>query len=112
MEENNSIQKDAIVVPRLDWLIGGSRIGSDYNVYTGSLGTDPLLGIFNRKIFNYRIRIEKNPETEEEKIKAFCWFGTKSFKNTGESEIEIKEFSLEEESRELIREWLFENFKK
>ena len=106
------MNRSDVVVPRLEWLIGGSRIGSDYNTYIGSLGTDPLKGCMNRKIFNYLIRIEKSENDESENSERLCayfWIGMSSFANTPGEEIVVKSFPLEEESREKIRLWLEEN---
>ena len=101
-----------IIVPLLNWLIGGSRIGSDYNRYFGSTGTDPFKGFIGQKVFNYSIWIEKvNGDSEEEKevIKACFWIGENSIKNTPEEDITEKTFEFSEESREDIKKWLSEN---
>ena len=95
-----------VIVPRLDWLIGGSRIGTGYNRYYGSLGTDPLKGCIGQRIFNYSIWIEKKEDCEEEVIKAACYYGTASFDNTPSDEITVSSFPAEESSLEEIRAWL------
>lgn len=103
-----------INVPRFDWLIGGSRIGSDYNRYYGSLGTDPLKGCIGQKIFNYSVWMEKREaegEEPKELILAGVYYGTKSFKNTNPDEIVIEEFPAEEESLEKVGLWLDEQAK-
>ncbi|MGN1419564.1 MAG: hypothetical protein ACI4W6_09565, partial [Acutalibacteraceae bacterium] len=108
-------------VPRLDWLIGGSRIGGTYNRYFGSLGTDPQKGCLCEKIFNYsiwieKIKIEKDNDDEEDEfqeiIKAAAYFGMNSFDNTAEEEIETKSFDFEEESLPLVKKWLEEQYAK
>ena len=58
-----------IFVPLLPWLIGGSRIGGIYNTYISSVGTDGSEGCFGKKIFNYRIWIEKIEEDEYLKLR-------------------------------------------
>ena len=106
-----------INVPRLDWLIGGSRIGGTYNTYYGSCGTDGEKGFLGRKIFNYMIRIEKiidenadedTPEDEKmiEVIKASVYSGYNSFDNTDPDSIETEVFDLEENSRPIIKAWI------
>lgn len=95
-----------INVPRLDWLIGGSRIGGSYNRYFGSCGTDGKTGFLCNKIFNYTVWIEK--EDEREYIKAAVYTGANSFKNTPQEDITAKVFECEEESREEIEKWLNE----
>lgn len=95
-----------INVPRLDWLIGGSRIGMSYNRYFGSCGTDPQKGCLSNKIFNYTVWIEKIDETEY--IKAAVYYGTNSYDNTAEEEIEETIFACDEESLPKIKKWLFE----
>ena len=97
-----------IFVPLLAWLIGGSRIGGGYNYYVASRGTDAMTGCVGKNIFNYRIWIEKNDEHEI--IKAAVYYGTKSFENQQEDELEVTVYELEEESRELIKEWLDEKY--
>ena len=94
-----------INVPRLDWLIGGSRIGGIYNRYFGSCGTDPQKGCLCGKIFNYTVWIEKIEENEY--IKAAVYPGTKSWQNTDEEEKITETFEFEEESLEEIKNWLF-----
>lgn len=96
-----------INVPRLDWLIGGSRIGGTYNTYYGSCGTDGETGFFGRKLFNYVIRLEKL-EDETEVIKASVYSGYKSFENTDPDGVETEVFELEEDSRALIKAWIEE----
>lgn len=108
-----------INVPRLDWLIGGSRIGGTYNSYYGSCGTDGEKGFFGRKLFNYVIRIEKikgepqddGTETEIEILKASVYPGYKSFENTDPDTVETEVFDLEEDSRALIKAWIEEKCK-
>lgn len=95
-----------INVPRLDWLIGGSRIGMSYNRYYGSCGTDGEQGFLSQKIFNYTVWIEKIEDTEY--IKAAVYYGHKALANTGEEDTEEKTFSFGEESLEEIKQWLFE----
>ncbi|MGN1194295.1 MAG: hypothetical protein ACI4SB_02325 [Acutalibacteraceae bacterium] len=99
-----------INVPRLDWLIGGSRIGGTYNTYYGSCGTDGEKGFFGRKLFNYVIRIERL-EDESEIIKASVYTGYKSFENTDPDSIQTEAFDLEEDSRAIIKAWISEKCK-
>ena len=96
-----------INVPRLDWLIVGSRIGGTYNTYYGSCGTDGETGFFGRKLFNYVIRLEKL-EDETEVMKASVYSGYKSFENTDPDGVETEVFELEEDSRALIKAWIEE----
>lgn len=96
--------KYSINVPRLDWLIGGSRIGSDYNRYYGSLGTDPSKGFIGQKIFNYSVRMEKREE--EEIIVACVYYGNDGYKATDKDQIAEKDFPAEEDSLPQIGEWL------
>lgn len=98
-------------VPRLDWLIGGSRIGGTYNTYYGSCGTDGEKGFFGRKLFNYVIRVEKLEEEETEVIKASVYPGYKSFENTDPESVQTEVFDFEENSRALIKAWIEEKCK-
>ena len=102
------MEDNEIFVPLLSWLIGGSRIGGGYNYYTGSRGTDPMSGCIGKDIFNYRIWIEKNDE--QELIKAAVYYGADSFESQNEDSIEINIYEMEEESRELIKDWLTEKY--
>lgn len=97
--------ENEVIVPRLDWLLGGSRIGGTYNKYFGSLGTDPEKGCFSNDLFNYAIFIEKT-EDGNEYIKAAVYRGTKSFSCRSEDEYEIEMFEASEESLPLIKEWI------
>ena len=93
-----------IFIPILPWLIGGARIGGTYNYYTGSIGTDASLGCMNQKIFNYRIWIHK--EDEHELLKVAAYYGLNSFECQNEADIEIITLEVEEESRDMAREYL------
>ena len=94
-----------IFVPLMSWLIGGSRIGGSYNTYTGSVGTDPLKGAFGQRIFNYRIRIEKNEE-DAEYINTAVYYGMNSYENQNEDEIKKNLFQLTEEGMESLKSYL------
>ena len=96
-----------IVVPLLTWLIGGSRIGGSYNIYTASLGTDPLRGAIGQPIFNYRIWIEKNDE-DTEFVKAAVYYGMSCFENQNEDEVEINIFEATNEGLDMLRRYLEE----
>lgn len=98
------MENNEIFVPILPWLIGGSRIGGIYNVYCSSAGTDPKEGCLSKRIFNYRIWIEKIEE--DEYLKVCCYSGLNSFENQNQDELTVETFPLSEESRELIREYI------
>lgn len=103
------MENNEIFVPLLAWLIGGSRIGGGYNYYVASRGTDPSKGCFDRRIFNYRIWIEK--KDEQEFLKAAVYYGMKSFEAQNEDDVEISVYEMEEESRLLIKNWIDEKYK-
>lgn len=94
-----------ITVPRLDWLIGGSRIGGTYNKYFGSCGTDPAKGCFSNDLFNYAIFIEKT-EDGNEYLKAAVYRGTKGFSCRTEEEYEAQTFEATEEGRAAAGTWI------
>lgn len=98
------MEREEIFVPLFTWLVGASRIGGKYNCYTGSRGTDSKLGMLDRKVFNYRIWLEKNDEHEF--LKAAVYYGDKCFECQNEEEIEVKIFEAEQESLAEIKEWL------
>lgn len=102
------MDNNEIYIPLLSWLIGGSRIGGGYNYYTSSKGTDPMTGCVDNKVFNYRIWIEKSDE--QEFIKAAVYRGANSFEAQNEDDVEITVYEMEEESRELIRNWIAEKY--
>lgn len=102
------MENNEIFVPLLVWLIGGSRIGGGYNYYTASRGTDPMEGFLGKRIFNYRVWIDKLDE--QEILKAAVYYGAKSFEFQPEDEVEITTYEMEEESRPLIRNWLEEKY--
>lgn len=98
------MDREEIFVPLLTWLIGASRIGGKYNYYTASRGTDASLGLLSKKVFNYRIWLEKLDEHEV--MKAAVYYGEKCFECCSEDEVEVKVFESEEESRAEIKNWL------
>ena len=100
------MEREEIFVPLMPWLIGASRIGGKYNYYTGSRGTDASLGMFDRKVFNYRIWLEKLDE--QEILKAAVYYGDKCFECQSEDDIEIKVYEPEQESLIEIKNWLEE----
>ena len=102
------MDNNEIYVPLLSWLIGGSRIGGGYNYYTASKGTDPMKGCINDSVFNYRVWLEKLDE--QEILKAAVYYGANSFEYQSEDDVEISSYEMEEESRELIRNWIKEKY--
>ena len=94
-----------IVVPRFDWLLGGSRIGGTYNKYFGSCGTSAAKGCFSDDLFNYAVFIEKTEEGDEY-IKAAVYRGAKSFSCRSEDEYEAETFEATEDSLPVIRAWI------
>ena len=96
--------ENTVFVPILPWLIGGARIGGSYNIYCSSIGTDPKEGCIGKKIFNYRVWIEK--VEEEEYLKACCYEGTNSFDNQNIDELHIQTFPLTEEGREQVTDYI------
>lgn len=99
------MENKEIFIPLMSWLIGGSRIGGSYNIYTASLGTDPLKGAIGGKIFNYRIWIEKN-EQEEEFVHAAVYYGTACFECQNEDDVKKNIFELSEEGLKKLREYI------
>ncbi len=99
------MEKREVFVPLMSWLIGGSRIGGSYNIYTGSLGTDPLKGAIGQPIFNYRISIEKN-EDEQEFVKVSVYYGMLSFENQSEDDMKNNVFELSQDGLEKLRDYL------
>ncbi len=100
------MEREEIFVPIMAWLIGASRIGGKYNCYTGSRGTDSSLGMLGKKIFNYRIWLEK--EDEHELLKAAVYYGNTCYECQNEDDIEIKICEAEEDGRLEIKDWLEE----
>lgn len=98
------MEREEIFVPLLTWLIGASRIGGKYNYYTGSRGTDSVLGMCGRRVFNYRIWLEKLDEREL--LKAAVYYGDNSFECQNEDEVEVRVYEPENESLAEIKNWL------
>ena len=94
-----------INVPRLNWLIGGSRIGGKYNVYSGSIGTDPEKGFISQKIINYVIAPSKDEENGEI-LTVIVYAGHNSAANTPDEDKKVLVLPLEEESREKARSFI------
>lgn len=99
------MEKREVFVPLMSWLIGASRIGGSYNIYTGSLGTDPLRGSIGQRIFNYRIWIEKNEE-ETEFVHTAVYYGMLCYDNQPEDDIKKNIFELSEEGLEALGRYL------
>lgn len=97
--------KKDVIVPLLSWLTGSSRIGGSYNIYSGSLGTDPKTGALSSKIFNYRIWPEKL-EDETEVIKTAVYYGMLCFEKQKEDEVEKNCFPFSNEGLEEIKVYL------
>ena len=94
-----------VFIPLMSWLIGGSRIGGSYNIYTGSAGTDPLKGAIGQKIFNYRIWIEKNEEGTEH-VKVAVYYGMSCFEDQNEDDIRNNVFELSEEGMAAVKQFV------
>ncbi len=99
-----------IFVPLLPWLIGGSRIGGTYNTYIASVGTDGETGCFAKKVFNYRIWIEKIDE--DEYLKGAYYYGMNCYESQNEDDVVTETFPVTEEGREQVRAFLEECMEK
>lgn len=104
------MQNSQINIPLYKWLIGGSRIYGSYNTYSGSIGTSPSEGLFSSKIFNYNICIEKDEDSEIERVVARVFYGVKSLANTDEDEITAQSFLIQDENMDEVRAWLENQF--
>ncbi|MBQ7294975.1 MAG: hypothetical protein IJW86_02150 [Clostridia bacterium] len=100
------MEREEIFVPLLTWLIGASRIGGKYNYYTGSRGTDSSLGMLDKKVFNYRIWLEKLDEREI--LKAAVYYGDKCYECQNEDDVEVKVYEPEPECLSEIKGWIEE----
>lgn len=98
------MENKEIFVPLLSWLIGGSRIGGSYNTYIASVGTSGDKGCYGKKIFNYRISVEK--VEEDEYLKGCCYYGLNCFDSQNEDDIISETFPLTDEGRELAKAFI------
>ena len=69
-------------------------------------------GIFTGSSKEFRYRIKKdsvqNGEQEENVLRTWCWRGIYCFEKTPEEEIQVKDFSFDEEGRKQAILWLNE----
>ena len=67
-------------------------------------------GIFTGSSGGFRYRIKKdtiqNGEEEENVLRAWCWRGLYCFEKTPEDEIQVKDFTFDEEGRRQAIAWL------
>ena len=99
------MERKEVFVPLMSWLIGGSKIGGSYNIYTASLGTDPLKGAIGQRIFNYRIWIEKNEE-DTEFVHTAVYYGMLCYENQNEDDMKKNIFELSEDGMESLKAYL------
>lgn len=78
------------------------------NDYTGSMGTDPELGCFNREIFKFRIFIEGKAEDPVLKVECCTQLADRGgVKNFNEKE---QTFEPTAEGLTALNEWLDEQY--
>ncbi len=100
------MEQQALFVPLLVWLIGGSRIGGTYNDYYGSVTQDPAKPMWGQKIFNYRVAIEK---IDDEEYVGAAWYpGMQAFKNTPADDVTSKTFACTAQGCDEAKAWLEE----
>ena len=93
-----------LFVPLFEWLIGGSRIGGNYNRYYGSQTEQPEKAAWGQRVFNYAVYIEKIDDTEY--LRAAVWSGLRSLSGCPEAEITRETFDCEESSLPAVKGWL------
>ena len=94
-----------IKLPNTDWFMGLMKFRGPGNVFTGSFGTDPYYGCMNRKIFRYRLWIEKN-DSDEFILKAICYTGENSYDETDKDVISENTFEASDDGIKNAGEWI------
>ena len=80
----------------------GNRIVT--NIYTGSLGTDPLIGCMNHDIFCFKVLIEG--EGKEPLFKAECYVQHTSKSGIKIFSVQEKVFGIAKEDFKALNQWL------
>ena len=91
----------SIYQPQGGWMIT--------NTYTGSLGTDPLKGCFNREIFRFKIYVAGNADDPSLRVECYTQIASLS----GVKDFDKKENTFEPTNDGLtaLNEWLDEQYK-
>lgn len=79
------------------------------NKYTGSMGTDPLKGNFNRDIFCYKIQVVG--DVNDPALKAECYIQNASMSGVKQFDQQEKTFEPTAEGLKHLNEWLDEQYK-
>ncbi|MBO7217109.1 MAG: hypothetical protein J6V50_00235 [Clostridia bacterium] len=80
------------------------------NIYSGSLGTNPIRGFMNKTTFNYKAYIKVSKETGPVSFQTE-WYLRYPWSTGGKvSETFIKEFSPSQEGINEAENWLIEQF--
>ena len=94
-----------IVVPLLNWLIGGAHIGGSYNDYYASVTRDPAQPMWGQAVFNYRIAVERG-EDEEERLRVTWYPGVYAYQNTPAADKTDRVFPCAQDSLADVKTWL------
>lgn len=79
------------------------------NKHTGSMGTDPLKGCFNRAIFRYKIYVIGN--VDDPSLKVECSIQNTSMSGVKETDQKENTFEPTAEGLRTLNEWLDEQYK-
>ena len=99
-----------IKLPNYIWFIqeqGGKLLT---NIYSGSLGTDPLRGFMNITTFNYKTYIKVTKEEGPVSFHAEWYLRNPWSMGGGTSELTVKEFNPTQEGINEAENWLKEQF--
>lgn len=90
--------------PSYEWFMGLINFRGKGNVYSGSMGSDPLLGI-TADCFRYSVWIEKN-ENDEFVLKAAHYIGVNAFDSTDRAIMTENIFEASSAGIECAEKWI------
>lgn len=95
-----------VKLPNYIWFLGNIPFRGDGNIYSGSMGCDPVFGNIENKTFRYRVWLSKTDEGLI--LKAAHYNGEYSFDSTEKSIICEKIFEASPKGVEEAQYWLQE----
>lgn len=95
-----------IKLPNYIWFLGNIPFRGDGNIYSGSMGCDPLLGNIANKTFRYRVWLSKNDDGLI--LNAAHYNGEYAYDSTDKSVISEKVFEASPKGIEEAQNWLQE----
>lgn len=93
-----------VKLPSYEWFMGLINFRGKGNVFSGSMGSDPMLGITS-SCFRYSVWIEKN-ENDEFVLKAAHYIGLNAFDSTDKDIMTMNVFEASTDGIHEAEEWI------